>query len=84
MGKALEISDDPAIHYMRGEALFYLGQSKQAALEFRACVEKKPEDITGWEALGEALMRTGSYAEAVKCYDVVTKHRPDEIGRAHV
>ena len=77
LGKALEISDEPATHYLRGEAFFYLGEAQQAAREFRICVEKNPEDITGWESFGESLLRIGSYKEALKCYDVVTTHRPN-------
>lgn len=52
----LEVSDTPSNHKRRGDALALVGRSDEAATEYRAALEKEPENYQALNGLGAALI----------------------------
>jgi len=55
-----------------------LGELESAAAKYRRCVELDPRFFEGWHALGMALMKIGSYPEAIEAGLRATELRPND------
>ena len=64
--------------YFRGRALQDLGRYAEAAAEYRAAVEARPEAINSGYGLAECLEKSGDEAGALSAYETFVERHPDD------
>ena len=55
-----------------------VGELSDAIAKYRQCVENAPGFFDGWHALGMALMKNGSYPEAIEAGKKAVELRPND------
>lgn len=69
---------DVTARYFRGRALQDLGRYAEAAVEYRAAVEARPEAINSGYGLAECLEKSGDEAGALSAYETFVERHPDD------
>lgn len=77
---ALGLDPDADVCHLRmGECLNQLERGKDAIPHFRAVTERKNDNATAWEGLGNALKQAGEFAPARKAFLRVLTLRPENF-----
>lgn len=69
---------DVTARYFRGRALQDLGRHAEAAVEYRAAVDARPEAINSAYGLAECLEKSGDEAGALSAYETFVERHPDD------
>jgi tetratricopeptide (TPR) repeat protein len=73
---------DPKEHFSKGHEFYKQGKYDDAIAEFKKSLEHDPKDAASLFGLGNSYFLKQNFSEAIKCYQEVTKLKPD-FAKAH-
>lgn len=75
--------DDAILHAQHTAWLTAAGDLPSATASARRVVELQPNNVTGWAALGDALVEQNQFTDAAKAYEEGLRRDPDNFWARH-